>query len=94
VLGKGLVTIKWLNPKQHNNRYTEGVVCNKRGNMWWADPGWRPGARQAALSLPHLTWTGGDKIHDRRLVGRGKNRERSLTIYLHGQNRLNSGKSI
>jgi len=42
---------------------------------------------RAALSLL-LNWTG-ERKYDERLVGRDKDRERSLTNYSHGQNRLN-----
>jgi len=43
---------------------------------------------KTALSLPLLSWTG-ERRYDERLVGRDKDRERSLTNYCHGQNRLN-----
>jgi len=39
------------------------------------------------LSLPLLSWTG-ERKYDERLKGRDKDRERSLTIYHHGQNRV------
>jgi len=45
----------------------------------------------AALSLPLLNWTG-EKKYDERLTGQDKGRERSLTNYRHGQNKLNSGR--
>jgi len=32
--------------------------------------------------------------YDKRLMGQDKDRERSLTSYRHGQNRLNLGKLI
>jgi len=41
---------------------------------------------KTAQSLPLLHWTGGRK-YDERLEGRDKDRERSLAIYHHGQNR-------
>jgi len=46
---------------------------------------------KATLSLPLLNWTG-EKKYDERLMGRDKDRERSLTNYRHGQKRLNLGK--
>ena len=46
---------------------------------------------KAALSLPLLSWTG-ERKYDERLEGRDKDRERSLTSYYHGQNRLNLGR--
>jgi len=36
----------------------------------------------------------GRKKYDERLVGQDKDRERSLTNYCHGQNRLDLGKSV
>jgi len=42
---------------------------------------------KTALSLPLLNWTG-ERKYDERLEGRDKGRERSLTNYCHGQNRL------
>jgi len=44
-----------------------------------------------ALSLLLLSWAGKRK-YDERLVDRDKDRERSLTNYCHGQNRLNLGR--
>jgi len=41
-----------------------------------------------ALSLPLLKWTG-ERKYDERLVGQEKDRERSVTNYCHGRNRLN-----
>ena len=46
---------------------------------------------KSALSLRLLNWTG-ERRHNGRLEGRGKDRERSLTNYCHGQNRLNLGR--
>jgi len=46
---------------------------------------------KTALSLPLLSWTG-ERKYDERLKGRDKGRERSLTRYRHGQNRLNWGR--
>ena len=46
---------------------------------------------RTALSLPFLKWTGGRK-NDERLVVWDKDRQRSLTSYWHGQNRLNLGR--
>jgi len=46
---------------------------------------------KTALSLPHLSWTG-ERKYDKRLEGQDKDRERSLTTYCHGQNRLNLGR--
>jgi len=40
---------------------------------------------KATLSFPLLGWTGERKCH-KRLVGRGKGRERSLSDYHHRQN--------
>jgi len=46
---------------------------------------------KTALSLPLLSWTG-ERKGDERLEGRDKDRERSLTNYCHGQNRLTLGR--
>jgi len=46
---------------------------------------------KTALSLPLLSWTG-ERRYDERLVGRDKDRERSLTSYCLRQNRLNLGR--
>ena len=46
---------------------------------------------KTALSLPLLRWTG-ERKNDERLESRDKDRERSLTNYCHGQNRLNLGR--
>jgi len=43
------------------------------------------------LSLPRFNWTG-ERKYDERLEGQDKDRERSLTYYCHGQNRLNLGR--
>jgi len=46
---------------------------------------------KTALALPLLSWAG-ERRYDERLQGRDKDRERSLTSYCHGQNRLNLGR--
>ena len=46
---------------------------------------------KTALSLPLLNGTG-ERKYDERLVGRDKDRERSLTNYCHGPNRWNLGR--
>jgi len=46
---------------------------------------------ETALSLPLLNWTG-ERKYDERLKGQDKDRERSLTNYHPGQNRLNLGR--
>jgi len=46
---------------------------------------------KTTLSLLLLKWTGKRK-YDERLEDRDKDRERSLTNYCHGQNRLNLGR--
>lgn len=53
--------------------------------QWWADLGQLPGAHPAALSLPLLKrmW---EENRVRNLIGQHK--ERLLTNYHHGQNRL------
>jgi len=43
------------------------------------------------LSLPLLNWTG-ERKYDERLMGRDKDKERSLTNCCHGQNTLNWGQ--
>ena len=63
------------------------------GILWWADPGWMPSAHQSCSITPLLSWTG-ERKYNKRLVGRGKDRERSLSNYHHGQNRLNLGKKL
>ena len=63
------------------------------GVVWWVDPGWMPGPHQSHSITPLLNWTGERKLNE-RLVGRDKDRERSLTNYHHGQNRLDLGKLV
>jgi len=46
---------------------------------------------KTVLLLPLLNWTG-ERKYDERLEGRDKDRERSLTNYCHGQNRLTWGE--
>jgi len=46
---------------------------------------------KTAPSIPLLSWTG-EREYAERLEGRDKGRERSLTSYHHGQNRLNCGR--
>jgi len=46
---------------------------------------------KTTLSLPLLSLTGERKF-GKGLEGRDKDRERSLTSYRHGQNRLNLGR--
>jgi len=46
---------------------------------------------KATLSLPLLSWTG-ERKYDERLKSRDKDRERSLSNYCHGQNRLDLGR--
>jgi len=48
---------------------------------------------EAALSLHLLSWRG-EKNYDKKLVGRAKDRETSLTCHFHRQNRLNLGKTV
>jgi len=48
---------------------------------------------KAALSLPLLSLTG-EKNYNERLMDPVKDRERSLTNYHHGQNRLDMGKLV
>jgi len=49
-----------------------------------------PGAHQNhSITPPGGT---GERKYDERLEGRGKDRERSLANYCHGQNRLNLGR--
>jgi len=50
-----------------------------------------PGAHQNCSITPLLSWTG-ERKYDEGLVDRDKDRERSLTNYCHGQNRLNLGR--
>jgi len=47
---------------------------------------------KTALLFPLLSCTG-DRKYDERLVGRDKDRERSLINCRHGQNRVNSGRN-
>jgi len=46
---------------------------------------------KTTLSLPLLSWTG-ERKYDEKLEGWDKDRERSLSNYRHGQNRLNLGR--
>jgi len=42
--------------------------------VWWVDPGWTPGAHQAAPSLPSSAGRGREK-YDEELVGQVKDGE-------------------
>ena len=46
---------------------------------------------KATLALSLLSWAG-ERRYGERLQGRDKDRERSLTSYCHGQNRLSLGR--
>ena len=59
--------------------------------MFWFDLDKCQVPTKAALSLLLLSWTG-ERKHDERLEGRDQDRERPLTSYCHGQNRLNLGR--
>jgi len=59
--------------------------------VWWVDPGWMSGAQQSHSIVPLLSWAG-ERKYNKRLVGRDKDRERSLTYYHHRQNRFDLGK--
>jgi len=50
--------------------------------MCWVDPGWTPGAYQSCSITPLLSWTG-ERKQNKRLIGQGRDRERSLTNYRH-----------
>jgi len=50
-----------------------------------------PGAHQN-LSVTHPPQVDRERKYDERLEGRDKDRERSLSNYRHGQNRLNLGR--
>jgi len=63
------------------------------GLVSWFSLAGRQVPTKAPLSLPFFNWTG-EKKKDERLLGRDKDRERSLTDYHHGQNRLNWGKLV
>ena len=62
-------------------------------HLWWVDPGWMPGAHQSRSITLLLSWTGERRKYDERLVGRDKDRERSLTSYRHGKNRVDLRKN-
>jgi len=64
----------------------------QKGLQWFRLAGHQVPTK-AALSLPLLSWTG-EKKYSERLVGQDKDRERSLTSYRPGQNRLNLGKLV
>ena len=59
--------------------------------MFWVGLDKCQAPTKTTLSLPFLTWTG-ERKYDEMLQGRDKYRERSLTSYCHGQNRLNLGR--
>ena len=59
--------------------------------LWWVDPGWTPGAHQSRSITPSPQLDRGENNNE-RLMGRDKDRERSLTNYHHRHNRLNLGK--
>ena len=61
--------------------------------VWWADPGWRPGAPQSRSVTALLSWIG-ERKYNERLLCQDKDRERSLTNYHHGQNRLDLEKKF
>jgi len=48
---------------------------------------------KATLSYALPRWTG-ERKRKERLLGQDKDRERSLTNYCHGQNRLNLGTLV
>jgi len=58
--------------------------------FWFGLDKWQVPTK-TTLSLPLLSGTG-ERKYDEKLVGRDKDRERSLTNYPHGQNRLNLGR--
>jgi len=76
-------------------RVTRKMALKTRGiqDSWlfWFSLDKRQVPTKTALSLHLLSCTGKRK-YDERLEGRDKDRERSLTNYCHGQNRLNSGR--
>ena len=78
----------------HHIQYLLSEGCRKRKPATWAvcfglDKCQAP--TKTALSLSLLSWTG-ERKYDERVQGRDKDRERSLTSYCHGQNRLNLGR--
>jgi len=81
-------TTSQVQHKETSNAYTKLHIIR---SLWWADPGWTPGTHQSCSIIPLLSWTG-EKKYNERLVGRDKDRERSLTNYCHRQNRLILGK--
>ena len=75
---------------------SRGTLTGLRGAPVWTSLFWFGLDKckvptKKALSLPLLNWVGETK-YDERLEGRDKDRERSLTTYCHGQNRLNLGR--
>lgn len=60
--------------------------------LWWVGLGWMSGAL-LSCSVKSLNWTG-DKKNNERLLGREKDRDRSVTSYPQRPNRLNVGKLI
>jgi len=60
--------------------------------LCWVDPGWTPGAHQDGLSFPSSAEQGRENITKCSWVEIRTGR--SLTCYLHGQNRLDMGKLI
>lgn len=48
-------------------------------DQWWTDPGWIPAADQSYSVTELLTWIGERKCNT-RLMGRDKDRERSVTV--------------
>jgi len=66
------------------------IKSNTLCHCGWVDPGSMPGTHQSCSITPSAGQ--GREKHNKRLVDRDKDRERSLTNYHHGQNRLNLGK--
>lgn len=55
------------------------------------DPGRMPGSHQSCSIMAFLSWTGKTK-YNTRVVGKDKEREKSLTCHCHRQNMNQLGK--
>jgi len=59
--------------------------------VWWVDPDWMPGAHQSC-SITLLLSSIRERKYNEGFVSQDKDRERSLSNYHHGQNKLDMEK--
>lgn len=89
-------TLPWMLLVRRHRDCKEAPGARERsrsGSVWWFDLGWTPGAYQSHSISPLLNQTG-ERKDKKRLMDQVKGKERSLSSYCHGQNRLNFGKLV